>query len=49
MLPLEPFAAMVGFAEIDAIFKEIGQGPVCKGNAALVFSDLSRASLTITM
>ena len=45
VLSLEPFAAMVGLAEVDAIFEEIGEGTVGEGNAALIFGDLGIASL----
>jgi hypothetical protein len=45
VLSLEPFAAMVDLAEVDAIFEEIGEGTVREWNAALIFGDLGSASL----
>ena len=40
----EPFAAMVHFAEINPIVKEIAERARCEGNAALVFCDLGVAA-----
>ena len=37
VLAFEPFAAMADFAEIDAVFKKVGEGAVGEGNAAVVF------------
>src|SRR6266478_8467602 len=45
VLTLEPFAAMVDFAEIDAVFEKVGEGTVGEGNAPVVFGHLGVALL----
>jgi hypothetical protein len=45
MLSLEPLAAVVDLADVDAIFQEIGEGTISEGNAAPIFGDLGVASL----
>jgi hypothetical protein len=45
MLALEPFAAVMDFAEIDAVLQEIGEGAIGEGDTALVFLDLGVAAL----
>ena len=45
MLSLEPFAAVMDFADVDAVLQEIGEGTVGEGNAALIFCDLGIAAL----
>ncbi|MCA6111587.1 hypothetical protein J6497_31100 [Bradyrhizobium sp. CNPSo 4026] len=44
---LEPFAAMMNLAEINAVFQEIGEGTVGEGNAAVEFRDLGVAAVPI--
>ncbi len=45
MLTLEPFAAMMDFAEIDAVLEKVGEGTVGEGNAAQVLGNLGVAPL----
>src|SRR5262249_9495700 len=45
VLSLEPFAAVMGFAKVDPVLEEIGEGAVGEGDAALVFRDLGVAPL----
>ena len=45
MLSLEPFAAVMRLANVDAVFKEIGEGTIGKGDAAVVFCDFGVAAL----
>src|SRR5258705_12286325 len=45
VLTLEPFAAMMDFAEIDAVLEKVGEGTVGEGNAAQVLGNLGVAPL----
>src|SRR6476620_1737038 len=36
VLSLEPFSAVMGLADIDAVFQEVGEGTVSEGNATIV-------------
>src|SRR5258706_6045978 len=43
VLTLEPFAAMMDFAEIDAVLEKVGEGTGGEGNAPVVFGHLGVA------
>ena len=45
VLTLEPFAAMMDFAEIDAVLEKIGEGTIGEGNGAIVFGNFGVAPL----
>ena len=38
MLALEPFAAVTGFADVDPVFEEIGEGTLGEWNCRLEIS-----------
>ena len=40
VLTLKPFAAMMDFAEIDAVLEKVGEGTVGEGNAPLYLATL---------
>ena len=44
MLSLEPFAAVMSFANVDPILEEVGEGTVGEWNATLIFRDLGFAA-----
>ena len=45
MLSLEPFAGIMGFADIDAVLEEVGEGTIGERNAALKLRDFGIATL----
>src|SRR6266404_2379495 len=45
VLTLEPFAAVMNLAKIDAVLEKVGEGTVGKGNAPVVFGHLGVAPL----
>ena len=45
VLALEPLAAVVNLANIDAVLEEVGEGTVGKGNGSVVFRDFGVPSL----
>src|SRR6202171_4527977 len=45
MLTLKPLAAVMGFADVNPVFEEIGEGTVGEWNAALIFRNYGLAAL----
>src|ERR1700738_5635879 len=45
MLAREPFVLVSGFADVDAVLQEVGEGTVGEGYPAVVFPDLGIPAL----
>ena len=45
LFALEPLAAVMNLADVDAVFQEIGEGTVREGDATIVLGDLGVPTL----